>query len=287
MREKMILEKFFGGRTMVVASRHEKEKVLQPLMEQHLGVHVAIARELDTDKFGTLSGEVERDGSPLETAKRKCKAASELTGADLVLASEGSFGAHPVIGFLPANEEIVLLMDFKNKTEYKAKLISTQTNFSGGEYFDWQPVLYFASGANFPSHGLIVRKGKNDFSEIDKGIVEWDRLKESFCKFKDKYGRAYIETDMRAMLNPTRMKVIKETGEKLVGIIKNFCPVCDGPGFEVKEIIRGLACRQCNAPTQTAKAYIYLCQHCGHEQKKTFPDKKQKEDPMFCDQCNP
>lgn len=56
MREKTIIEKFFGGRTLVIATKHVKERVLQPLMEAHLGVRVVVAKTLDTDDFGTFSG---------------------------------------------------------------------------------------------------------------------------------------------------------------------------------------------------------------------------------------
>ena len=33
---------------------------------------------------------------------------------------------------------------------------------------------------------------------------------------REQYGKAYVETDMRAIYNPTRMAVIKRTAEKLV-----------------------------------------------------------------------
>jgi Zn finger protein HypA/HybF involved in hydrogenase expression len=287
MRQKAILDKFFGGRTLVVATRHQKEAVLKPLLEQALNVKVVVPNSFDTDEFGTFSGEVEREASPLETARRKCIAAHKLTGEDLVLASEGSFGGHPVLGFLPADEEILLLKDFKHGFETKAKVISTRTNFAGNEYCDWDPVLFFASQVNFPSHGLIVRRAKDDYTEIHKGITDWQRLKESFYYFQKKWGKAYIETDMRALYNPTRLKVIREAAEKLIDVINSHCPVCNGPGFEIKEVVKGLPCSQCSAPTQSVKAHLLFCQHCGYAETKSFPHKKEKEDPMYCDDCNP
>lgn len=287
MRQKEIIEKYFGGRTLVIATRHQKEKVLKPLLEQALGVKVVVPKNFDTDDFGTFSGEVEREGSPLETARRKCMAAHESTGESLVLASEGSFGGHPVLGFLPSDEEILLLKDFRRDVEIKAKVISTSTNFSANEYCDWEPVLFFASQVSFPSHALIVRGAKDDYTEIHKGITDWQKLKDSFYYFQNKFGKAYIETDMRALYNPTRLKVIREAAEKLIGIVNTLCPVCEGPGFEVREVVKGLPCSQCSAPTQSVKAHVYICQHCGHAETKRFPHEKEKEDPMFCDECNP
>lgn len=281
------IQQYFGGRTLVVATRHHKERVLKLLLESALGVRVVVAKNLDTDGFGTFSGEIEREAGPLETARRKCLAAHEITGESLVIASEGSFGAHPVIGFVPADEEILLLKDFKNGFEIKAKAISTQTNFANGEYTSWEALLLFASQVGFPSHALIMRGTKDDYTEIQKGIASWNKLKSSFLYFINKCGHVYVETDMRALYNPSRMKVIKETGEKLMEVIYSLCPVCEAPGFEVREAIKGLPCGQCNAPTQSAKAYVYYCVHCGHSELKNFPHQKEKEDPMFCDWCNP
>ncbi len=281
------MKEYFKGRTLVIATSHGKEAVLKPLLEAGLGVTVIIPKQFPSDDFGTFSGEVEREGSPLDTARRKCRAAGELTGESLVLASEGSFGAHPVLGFVPANEELLLLKDLAAGWEIKARVTSTQTNFTGDDYDDWEDVLFFAATAGFPSHGLIVRRSKNDLTEIHKGIRTWQKLKESFHYFSRKHGRAYVETDMRALHNPTRMKTIREACEKLIDVARNTCPVCNGPGFAVKEVIRGLPCSQCETPTQTPKAHLYVCPHCGHAQTVSTEEKKQKEDPMFCDACNP
>ena len=287
MKQQAILQQYFGGRTLVIATRHEKEKVLKPILADALNVKVMVPENFDTDNFGTFSGEIEREAIALETARSKCIAAYGLTGESLVLASEGSFGGHPVIGFVPANEEILLLKDFENGLEIKAKTVSTQTNYAGNEYFDWEPLLFFASQVSFPSHGLILRGAKDDYSEIHKGITSWDKLKESFFYFQQKAGKVYVETDMRAMYNPTRMKVIGEAAKKLLETLSTICPVCEGPGFAVRDVLKGLPCGKCEAPTKSAKAWVHHCQLCGHAEMAMYPNKKQKEDPMFCDQCNP
>lgn len=281
------IERFFSGRKLVIATKHQKEQVIQPILEPFLGVECMVPANLDTDDFGTFSGEVERLLSPLDTARNKCIRAHQLTRESLVIASEGSFGAHPVIGYLPANEEIILLKDFKNDFEIKAKVVSTQTNFAGNEFFQWDQLLFFCCEASFPSHGLILRPAKKDFSEIHKGVHTWDRLKESFQYFKNRYGKVYVETDMRAMYNPTRMKVIEEAVEKLMKVISECCPTCGAPGFSVQRVIKGLPCKQCNSSTPSTKAMVYVCQHCGHSETKGNPEQKEKEDPVFCNVCNP
>ena len=278
-----MINKYFAGRTLVLATMHGKEKVLKPLLEQNLFVRVVVPKGLNTDEFGTFSGEVKRHGSPLDAAGRKCNAAHEYTGEPLVLASEGSFGAHPVLGFIASNEEWLLLRDYKNALEINAKVVSTQTNFSGQVFTNWDEVVKYATTVSFPTHGLMLRHG----DAIHKGIRDWRELKSSFYYFSKNGGKVLVETDMRAHLNPTRMNVIREAGEKLLAKIMTPCPRCETPGFDVKDIVRGLLCRQCDSPTRTAKAHIYYCSQCGFEQTARSPDHKEYEDPMFCDLCNP
>lgn len=124
--------KFFENRKIAIATMHGKEQVIAPVLQESLGIEFVVPQQLNTDQLGTFSGEVERLLSPLEAARKKCLMAAELTGATLAIASEGSFGPHPAFYFLPADEEIVLLMDLENKWEFKAKKISTETNFFYG-----------------------------------------------------------------------------------------------------------------------------------------------------------
>jgi hypothetical protein len=265
---------------------HGKEQVLAPLLRSHLGVSVSVAKAIDTDKFGTFSGEVERVLSPMQTARRKCDEGWELTGESLVLASEGSFGPHPSIGLFTANEEWLVLKDFDRALEWRVKVVSGRTNMMGQLLSEWKDVEAFASKAGFPAHALILRPGPDDIREIHKGITCWDDLRQSFKKFIRRYGKVFVQTDMRAHLNPTRMKVIQEVGEKLIELLLTACPVCESPGFDVAKVKRGLPCGLCSTPTQAVLAYERQCQVCGHQEEQ-FSPMKQKEDPMFCDQCNP
>ena len=60
---------------MVIATMHEKEKVIAPILENNLRVNCFITDKLDTDAFGTFSGDVERSLSPIDTLRAKCNAA--------------------------------------------------------------------------------------------------------------------------------------------------------------------------------------------------------------------
>ena len=277
----------FGGRNLVIATKHEKEKVIAPVLEKELGVLCFVSEDLDTDKLGTFTGEIERNDDPISAARNKCILAMELTNCDLAIASEGSFGGHPSMFFLPADDEFLFFFDKKNNLEIIVRELSTETNFNGAEIEDEKNLLLFASNANFPSHGLILRKSKNEFSEIKKGITNLETLKSFFFELINKYGKAYIETDMRAMYNPTRMKIIEQLTHKLAEKIKSLCPMCETPGFGITEVKKGLPCEICNSPTRSTLSYIYTCQKCSYHREEIYPNKKTAEDPMYCDICNP
>ena len=210
----------FKGRKLVIATKHDKEKVIGPLIEAAVGVHCFIPENFDTDLLGTFTGEVERKDDPLTTLRNKCLKALELTGCNLGIASEGSFGPHPSIFFVPADDELLIFIDKKNNLEIIVRELSTKTNFNGGEIKTEKQLHEFATNANFPSHGLILRKAKDDFSEIVKGITSWQKLTDTFEIFIGKVGVAYAETDMRALYNPTRMGIIETAAKKLVQKIK-------------------------------------------------------------------
>ena len=277
----------FKGRKLIIATKHGKEKVIAPFLEQGLGVKCFVAIDLDTDKLGTFTGEVERNDDPLTTARNKCYMAIDLTNCDLAIASEGSFGPHPTIFFIPADDEILIFIDKINGLEIIVRELSTETNFNGSEIKTKEKLLEFAANANFPSHGLILRKSRYEFADIVKGITNVEELINVFNSLIDKFGTAYIETDMRAMYNPTRMKVIESAAKKLIKKINTLCPVCNMPGFGITDAKEGLPCELCNFPTRSTISYIYSCQKCNYKKEEKYPKGKQTEDPMYCDYCNP
>jgi hypothetical protein len=266
---------------------HRKEEVLKPLLEQGLGITVQVAEGLNTDLLGTFSGEVARLADPLSTARKKCELALDLSGCDLALASEGSFGPHPAAFFLPANEEWLLLVDRKNNLEIHARHLSLETNFSGQEFHSIEELEAFASKVGFPSHGLILRKSKEELAGMQKGITDPSLLRKAAVQLIESEKSGYVETDMRAMFNPSRMKVIGETVQLLLQKLNSHCPSCQVPGFSVTSAEPGLPCSLCGTPSSTALAHLLVCSHCCHEEKVFFPHGKKTEDPQYCQVCNP
>jgi hypothetical protein len=134
---------------------------------------------------------------------------------------------------------------------------------------------------------VILRNEQNDNQKIVKGINNWEKLISEYKLMTKKFEKVYVETDMRAMYNPTRMKNIENTAEKLVSKILNACPKCLMPGFSIISAQKGLPCENCNLPTDSTLFYLYHCKHCLHEIKEYFPRKIKFENPMYCQICNP
>ena len=277
----------FKGRSLLIATKHEKEQIISPIFEKEMGVICFVPDHFDTDVLGTFTGEVERKFDPITTARQKCTLAMDQANADMAIASEGSFGPHPSIFFVNADEEILVFIDKKNDLEIIVKEISTTTNFNASEICSLRALKVFANKVGFPSHALILRQSKNDFKTIYKGITTWIKLIDAYNHLINHSDSVYVETDMRAMYNPTRRNVIQAATIKLVEKIKNTCPACKTPGFGITGIKEGLPCSACKAPTRSVLSQIYSCQKCNYEEYKAYPYDKTEEDPMYCDQCNP
>lgn len=277
----------FQNRKLLIATKHQKENVIAPILEQELGVVCFIDETFDTDILGTFTGEVERKLDPISTAREKCMLAMKQNNCDLGVASEGSFGPHPSMFFVNADDEFLIFIDTKNNIEVIVRELSTSTNFDGKQIETPKELLEFAKKVGLPTHGLILRKSKEENTDIHKGITDIDILKKTFEQLQLKYKTVYAETDMRAMYNPTRMKVIEEATQKLVQKIRSTCPQCQMPGFGITDAKKGLECGLCGCPTNSTLSYIYVCQYCQFTKEEMYPHKKTTEDPTFCDYCNP
>jgi hypothetical protein len=278
---------FFEGRKVVIATQHKKEKVIAPWLKSELGLEAFVTNEYNTDALGTFSGEIPRVGDPVEVLRKKCIGAMDLLSAEIGIANEGSFGPHPAAYFAPADEEWVILIDRKNGWEIVERVVSLSTNFSGGSFDNWEDVQSFAHQVKFPSHALIAKKEKDQYYDCVKGISDWHHLEKLFRHFYKISGSIYLETDMRAMNNPTRMLVIEDATRKLIEKVNSLCRNCGSPGFGVSLVSKGLPCGLCGQPTSSALKHIFKCLYCENREEKNYPNGKQFENPMYCDFCNP
>jgi hypothetical protein len=277
----------FEGRTLVIATKHKKETVIAPILEKHLGVKCFVPDDFDTDALGTFSGELERKEDALSTARTKCLLAMEKTQCDLGIASEGSFGPHPTIFMAHADEEFLIFIDKKNNLGIIVRELSLDTNFNATTIQCFQNLVDLVQKVGFPEHAVLLKIAEKGVTTAVKGIQSWELLEESYHLLSTSNSHVVAETDMRAMFNPTRMKVIEKTTQKLIEKIKSFCPICNTPGLGVVDIKSGLPCKWCNSPTNSTLSFIYACKKCDYKNEVLFPHQKTKEDPAYCNYCNP
>lgn len=274
------------GQAVSLATQHHKENALSRPFAA-LGMRVVVPR-IDTDQLGTFTGEVPREGSPTEVVRRKCLLGIEALGTRLGLASEGSFGPHPEIPFAPGATELLLFRDEELGLELVESLTTMETNFRHEVVRPDDDPGRFLRRVQFPSHALIVRPNEAP-SPIYKGITDGQELRIAIerCAALSPDGRARMETDMRAHLNPTRMRVIRRLAFRLARRLATPCPSCGKPGFGMIDIVAGLPCAACGLPTQLVASEVWGCASCSHREVHPRIDGLRLADPGSCPSCNP
>jgi hypothetical protein len=282
--------KGLSGAVAVLGTRHGKARVIVPILEGRLGLAIDVLDTLDTDRFGTFTREIPRAAGFRETARAKTLAAIDAHGRTAIgVASEGSFGPHPDVPFVAGGVELVLLVDRQADIELFGVDVTLETNFGAQEVGTVDEAHAFAARASFPSHGVIVmpvREGSPVVSDVVKGITEAAALEQAVRDALRTSGRAWVEADMRAHLNPTRMRSIERATIALAAAALSECPECGRPGYVVVDRVRGLPCSDCRCPTTRARAEVLGCAGCGRREERALSG-PETAPPGECEWCNP
>lgn len=286
-----ILKNYYQNRQAVLASMHSKEEAIAAPFGMQLGLSVVVPQGLDTDVLGTFSGEIARKGTVEETAVAKARLGMSLTGLPLGIASEGAFGPHPSIPFIPAGVELLVFVDDEREIVVKEHLIEERTNFAHVVTDDIDRIDDFLLKAGFPEHGLIVRANEpyDARSLILKGIRSRSELgaaiQSTVALSLD--GQALIQTDMRAHQNPQRMASIGRLAERLTQRLLCMCPECRMPGFGRVNVVGGLPCEACETPSTLVKYEVYGCIACEYQEHRNRLDGLKYAEQFYCPLCNP
>jgi hypothetical protein len=270
---------------ILLASQHQKEVAIAPPFEKILNANMFVV-DFDTDKFGTFTGEVPRLNAPLETCILKAKTCAHETNYPYAIASEGSFGPHPHIPFLPFSHEIMVFVDLEKGWGIHETMSTKNTNYANMEIKDGQDIDSFLKKVQFPKHKLCLQTQKT-MSVIRKGINSKACLLEAMQEGFKLDKTLLVSTDMRAMMNPTRMQNIGILAEKLAHRLAQLCPHCQSPGFGQTGIDGALICAGCLMPSRFHSQEIFSCVECSYIEKKPRSDGRIHIDPQFCNFCNP
>lgn len=274
---------------IVLTTKHEKGRAIEPAFSEILGSQLRSV-DLDTDTLGTFSGEVDRKGNALECVKQKCEWGMSQARAEYGLASEGSFGPHPAIPFVRADTEILYFIDRTRNIHIHLIEVSTDTNYQMQAVSSIEEIQKFAADAGFPEHALILRPNSAKRGTLTfKGIQQIDELIEVFkdCVRQSTDRQVWVETDMRAHLNPSRMRTIANLARKMATRLSNVCPQCHTPGWGMVDVEVGLECAWCESKTENVKFEIFGCPKCAYQEKSKPAHGLEKADPAYCLRCNP
>jgi hypothetical protein len=280
---------FYRGQNIALTTKHQKESAIAPHFREQLDATL-IVPQIDTDRLGTFSGEIERKSNALQTAIQKARLGMQTTSLPYGLASEGSFGPHPSIPFVPCDNELLVFIDDERGFQLHEIFISEDTNYAQACVSTLEQARKFLDSAKFPSHGVILRpKDWQDHRIIFKDANTIAAFDEAFsaCQRSSSDGQVWLETDMRAYRNPTRMSVIAILAEKLARRLATPCPLCGVPGWGRTGIKRGLECEICGTETEMVKADIFGCVLCEYGESKPRQDGLWYAPPEYCPYCNP
>lgn len=278
----------YNGACASLATMHYKEQAIAPHFKKFLNIDIQVA-QVDTDSLGTFAGEINRMHSMIDTAICKARMGMKALESPIGIASEGSFGPHPAIPFIYAGTELIVFVDEVHDIILSESLITTQTNFATIKISKAEIPEAFLKQAKFPSHALLVKTVCNNTLMVQKGINDLNELEkaiQTFLKISDS-GTIEIETDMRAHMNPTRMKCIDQLANTLAKRVAKPCPSCKIPGFGILKLEKGLICQECDSPTDEISTKILRCAQCPYQKIEPFNKKKATADPSQCGFCNP
>lgn len=274
----------YHGRRVALATKHGKLAQIGPALRAAVSLEV-VPVDLDTDMFGTFTGEIARPGDTLHTAIAKAEAAAHAGMISLGVASEGSFGPHPGSPFVSANLEIVVLVDLDIGCHIAEQVLTTNTNFAHVRLTPDQSPDDFAHSVGFPTHALVVQPSVGP-GTIIKGITDDAELKSAITASAaaSPDGQALVQTDMRAHCNPTRQLQIAEAANKLAKRLTVLCPACGAPGWGQVETKAGLPCEICGWPTNFTLTIINGCAVCSFREAHDLDEVAKAS---YCPMCNP
>lgn len=275
----------------MLATMHGKEAVIAPAFRDALGLIVQTATGLDTDALGTFTGEIPRMGTMREAAIAKARLGMAASGLPIGLASEGSYGPHPQIPFVLGGVELMVLVDDLLGIVVSEHLVDDAPVYDHAVAAATDETSALLDRIGFPDHALIVKPNQPEpgSHSVHKGLRSHQALEAAIarCSAYSRDGRTLVQTDMRAHMNPTRMKVIGRLARRLCERLSTSCPACGMPGFGQVDVEAGLPCEWCGGPSLMVRHLIFGCVACDRRERRPRSDGLTNADPGQCPECNP
>ncbi len=269
-----------------MGTMHGKERQVAPAFAEELGARVIAPAGIDTDRFGTFTGDVARTLTPMTAATAKARLAMCAAGARYGLASEATYDSW--LGMVAMHSEILVFIDDERDIRVVEGRNAPGAPGAPRLIDGAEQAVEEARRFGFPAQGAAVKavvgermrlfgRGITDTSElvaaVDAAVAAADA------------GRAWLEPDLRAHHNPSRREVIASLAGRLARRLATPCPGCGCPGYGRVDVREGLPCQSCGCPTSLIAADIHGCPAC--EYRSTVARTGALAEPRFCPECNP
>ena len=275
------------GATAALGTLHGKARQIAPALAR-AGLKVIVER-IDTNAFGTFSGDVPRRGSPEQVVVAKARSAAEAAGIDLGLASEGSFFAHPDVPFITTNLELVALVDRRSGSTVIGR--SRQlAPWAHSMTVDRAGLCRVVTSFGLPDQAVLLRMPGSDAASPTGGRAVMDIRTEAqlLAAFRSVVGPGdgpvRVEPDLRADRCPPRRLAIAAAAEDLAARLMRICDGCGSPGVGLERVDPGLPCAWCAGPTLEVLRRVCVCPSCGGESVEAVQG---TADAGSCPRCNP
>ena len=269
-----------------MGTMHGKERQVAPAFDHELGALVIAPNGIDTDQFGTFTGEVARTRTPMAAATAKARLAMCAAGVRYGLASEASY--HAWLGMLPLHEEVLVFVDDTRGIQVAEGVRVPGTPGAPCPVDGGDDAVVAARAFGFPHQGAAVKASvAGRIRVVGKGITDTRELIDAVnaAVAAADPGQAWLEPDLRAHHNPSRRDVIVTLANRLASRLATPCPRCGCPGYGKVAVREGLPCDACGCPTSLVAADIHGCPACDH--LDAVARTGALAEPRFCPECNP
>ena len=274
------------AKRIALATKHGKLEQIAPWFKTLPEYKLELA-EIDTDVFGSFSGEISRAQSPRETAIAKARAGAELLGTEYGLASEGTIGPHPQMPWINSDHELLALVSGDGEIVLVETYLSTEIHAHTEIVSPGLNIESLAKKLDLPSHAAIVTGEIDGEAFANKGITESGELASVIERaFSEGATQVKVETDFRAMFSPSRQLNISKCAERLVKRLATNCPACNQIGWGRIGFEYGVNCRDCLSVVSSVPNSERLgCISCDYSEYRSLG--VDFVEASRCDYCNP
>lgn len=271
---------------IALATKHGKLAQIAPAFEGLADWQLELV-EIDTDLFGTFSGEVPRLLTPRDAAIEKARAGALEAKCDFGMASEGTIGPHPQIPFVNSDLEVLAFVDIKTNLVIVETILSTEIQAFSALVDSSTNLEQLVAKLDLPTHAaniIITTEGERRFI---KAIHEPEELRLTLAQaLMSAPTKVEVENDFRAMSSPSRQANIRAVADKLVARISAHCPACSQIGWGKVGYEYGLPCSDCFEVVNTvAHSERLACVECDFSELRWLG--RESVDPSRCERCNP